>query len=98
MLLNTIIHLLCPRIFEAYTGHYGFSETAATTYKIHGTMDEVHANRAFSVLPELLTLYDPDLLEESVRDAFIATSLHYDGMLQAALGRICYWDGKTNDK
>jgi hypothetical protein len=29
-----------------------------------------------------------------VRDAFVATSLHYDGMLQAATGEISYWNGR----
>ncbi len=85
--------LLCPKIFDAYTKLYGFSCDAAATYQIHGGMDQVHADRAFSVLPQLMEIYGSDQLEESVRDAFVATSLHYDGMLQAAQSKISYWDG-----
>src|ERR1700722_5882896 len=41
---------LSPLIFEAYTNLYGMSPTQANTYHIHGPMDQVHADRAFSVL------------------------------------------------
>jgi len=34
-------------------------------------------------------------IELSVRDAFVATSLHYDGMLQAATGLMTYWSGRS---
>jgi hypothetical protein len=65
----------------------------AETYYIHGTADVVHAERAFEVLEEAVSLLGWPTIEISVRDAFVATSLHYDGMLQAAVGRIIYWDG-----
>ena len=85
---------LSPKIFEAYVGFYEMTERQAETYRLHGPMDEEHANRALGVLDEAISLYGWPLIRDSVRDAFIATSLHYDGMLQASLKRIIYWDGK----
>lgn len=85
---------LSPLIFKAYTEEYGFSAFGAETYKIHGTMDQMHAARAFEVVDEAIRIHGWDLVESSVRDAFAATSLHYDGMLQAATGINNYWNGK----
>lgn len=86
---------LCPQIFHDYRNLYGMSDFQAETYKIHGPMDQVHADRAFSVLSEAVDLHGWDEVRSSVRDAFVATSLHYDGMLQAATGANRYWDGGT---
>lgn len=86
---------LAPRIFDAYVKLYGMSEDQAETYKIHGPMDKVHAERAFSILDDAVNAHGWDTVCMSVRDAFVATSLHYDGMLQAATGAISYWDGRV---
>lgn len=86
---------LCPQIFKAYTQDYLMSPHSVETYKIHGPMDEVHANRAFQILDESIEMHGWELVFESVRDAFVATSLHYDGMLQAATGEYSYWGGKV---
>lgn len=85
---------LSPKIFNVYTDQYGMTEAQAETYKIHGPMDEEHSERAFAVLDEAVDLHGWDAIEASVRDAFVATSLHYDGMLHAATGELKYWDGK----
>ena len=85
---------LSPRIFEAYTTHYGMTREQAETYRLHGPMDETHAERAFTVLDEAVELHGWETVNASVRDAFVATSLHYDGMLHAATGVISYLDGK----
>jgi pyrroloquinoline quinone (PQQ) biosynthesis protein C len=87
---------LCPLILRAYTDIYEFSDHSAETYKIHGTMDQLHAARAFEVIDEAIKIHGWDLVESSVRDAFVATSLHYDGMLQAATNELTYWDGKKS--
>lgn len=84
---------LSPEIFDAYTRKYGMSEDQAETYRIHGPMDSEHAERAFAVLDDAVTLHGWSLVETSVRDAFVATSLHYDGMLHAATGQLTYWNG-----
>jgi pyrroloquinoline quinone (PQQ) biosynthesis protein C len=86
---------LSPRIFEAYTTHYGMSADQAETYRIHGPMDASHAERAFSIIDEAVSLHGWETVKASVRDAFVATSLHYDGMLQAATGKPGYWDGRA---
>lgn len=85
---------LAPDIYKAYTSYYGMTPHQAETYRIHGSVDEVHAERALDVLEDAISLLGWPIIEMSVRDAFVATSLHYDGMLQAALGRIIYWNGK----
>jgi pyrroloquinoline quinone (PQQ) biosynthesis protein C len=85
---------LSPKIYNAYTEIYKFSEYASETYKIHGTMDQMHAARAFEVVDEAIRIHGWELVEESVRDAFVATSLHYDGMFQACTNKFSYWDGK----
>lgn len=84
---------LSPRIYEVYTGHYAMSEAQAETYRIHGPMDAEHAQRAFDILDHAIELHGWPAVESSVRDAFVATSLHYDGMLQAATGELNYWNG-----
>jgi hypothetical protein len=86
---------LSPAIFKAYTSIYGMTEFQAETYKIHGPMDHTHAERAFAVLDEAVALHGLQSIEEAVRDAFVATSLHYDGMLQAATGDFGYWNGRV---
>jgi pyrroloquinoline quinone (PQQ) biosynthesis protein C len=84
---------LAPDIYEAYTSRYEMTSHQAEMYYLHGSMDTVHAERALGVLEEAISLLGWPTIEMSVRDAFVATSLHYDGMFQAALGRIIYWNG-----
>ena len=93
---GAVEHFYCrlsPKIYQAYTEGYGMSPSQAETYRIHGSMDATHAERAFMVLDEAVDLHGWEIVEISVRDAFVATSLHYDGMLQGATGENVYWDG-----
>jgi pyrroloquinoline quinone (PQQ) biosynthesis protein C len=95
---GAVEHFYCglsPKIFEAYLRVYGMTEDQAETYRIHGPMDKTHAERAFAVVDEAAQLHGWETVLTSVRDAFVATSLHYDGMLQAATGKFCYWDGRS---
>jgi pyrroloquinoline quinone (PQQ) biosynthesis protein C len=85
---------LSPQIFEAYTNRYGFSASQAETYAIHGPMDREHAERALSILDEPYVQANGDAILHAVRDAFVATNLHYDGMYQAAIGKLAYWSGE----
>lgn len=85
--------LLSPSIFRAYTEIYHMTQHQAATYAIHGVMDREHAQRAFDILPEAIELHGWELVEASVRDAFAATSLHYDGMLEGATGITRFWNG-----
>jgi pyrroloquinoline quinone (PQQ) biosynthesis protein C len=87
---------LSPLIFRAYRRQYGMSKRQAETYHIHGPMDQKHAAGAFSVLKEVIELNGWQDVRRSVRDAFVATSLHYDGMLQAATGENTYWNGRKS--
>jgi pyrroloquinoline quinone (PQQ) biosynthesis protein C len=86
---------LCPKVYSAYVEHYGMTPAQAETYSLHSSMDKMHAERAFGVLDEAIAMHGWRPVEGAVRDAFTATSLHYDGMLQAATGKNSYWDGTT---
>lgn len=86
---------LSPRIYDAYTSHYGMSAIQAETYRIHGALDELHAERAFRIIDEAVLIHGQELVYLSVRDAFVATCLHYDGMLQAADTSAGYWAGRV---
>jgi pyrroloquinoline quinone (PQQ) biosynthesis protein C len=84
---------LSPKIFDAYIAQ-SISAERAETYRIHGPMDREHAERALSILDEPYVQKHAGSIDLAVRDAFVATSLHYDGMLQAATKLISYWGGK----
>jgi len=95
---GVVEHFYCelsPKIFDAYLRIYGMTEEQAYTYCLHGPMDKTHAERAFAVIDEAARLHGWETVLISVRDAFVATSLHYDGMLQAATGEFQYWDGRS---
>lgn len=85
---------LSPKIYDAYTKIYGMDGEQAETYRIHGPMDREHAERALSLIDDPLVLNDSSEILRAVRDAFVATSLHYDGMLQAARNNTQYWSGR----
>ena len=87
---------LAPEIYAAYTTIYGFTPEAAETYALHEAQDQTHASRALDALGDAIESVGWELLDTSVRDAFVATSLHYDGMLQAAIGTTAYWDGRSS--
>jgi pyrroloquinoline quinone (PQQ) biosynthesis protein C len=84
---------LSPRIFKVYTEDYGMTAYGAETYRVHGPMDKEHAERALTIAEEAVNIHGYETVELSVRDALVATSLHYDGMLQAAKNRVLYWEG-----
>lgn len=84
---------LSPKIHVVYTTHYGMSDSQAETYRIHGPLDLEHAKRAFQILDRAVEIHGWQEVQTAVRDAFVATSLHYDGMLQGATDQISYWDG-----
>jgi pyrroloquinoline quinone (PQQ) biosynthesis protein C len=85
---------LCPKIYHAYQTIYRFVPGSFETYQLHGPMDEVHGERALETLESPLAQALSKELGLAIRDAFVATSLHYDGMLQAATGTNTYWNGK----
>jgi pyrroloquinoline quinone (PQQ) biosynthesis protein C len=84
---------LCPQIYDCYTQIYKFQPGSFETYRLHGPMDEVHGERALETLKTPLAQALSKELGIAVRDAFAATSLHYDGMLQAATSENEYWNG-----
>lgn len=85
---------LSPKIYQAYVDIYGFKPEDVSTYELHGPMDQTHGERALKVLESALAQAMPEEIDLAVRDAFVATSLHYDGMLQSAIPGVGYWRGE----
>lgn len=85
---------LCPEIYRCYADVYKFEPGSFETYKLHGPMDAIHAERALETLRTPLAQALSKELGIAIQDAFTATSLHYDGMLQAATNQNKYWDGR----
>lgn len=85
---------LSPKIYAAYVEIYGFKPSDVSTYELHGPMDQTHGERALKVLESTLAQAMPEEIDLAIRDAFAATSLHYDGMLQAADPSVGYWRGE----
>lgn len=93
---GAVEHYYCQlslKVYNVYTEKYKMTHEQAETYYIHTKMDQIHADRAFNILDEAIKLHGWPLIEMSVRDAFVATSLHYDGMFQAAAQNTKYWSG-----
>ena len=85
---------LAPRIYEAYIQKYGMTDHQAETSR-SSAIDRIHAERAFGIIDDAAAVHGWSAVEMSVRDAFVATSLHYDGMLQAATEKNDYWNGRS---
>jgi pyrroloquinoline quinone (PQQ) biosynthesis protein C len=85
---------LSLQIYQSYVDKYGMTDEQAETYRIHGPVDAVHADRAFRILDTAAAHLGESVIELAVRDAFVATSLHYDGMLHAATNQLRYWSGE----
>lgn len=87
---------LCPALFKAYTAPpIDYSSHQAETYRLHSSMDAEHADRARRALDHTLKTVGAGIVTQSVRDALVATSLHYDGMLQAIRETNDFWNGRT---
>ena len=82
-------------VYPELTGHYGFSEHAAETYRIHAEQDVGHGTRQI----DLLRLYATDdatqkRVRHAVRLGLNAWNLEWDGHVQAMTGNREYWAGR----
>ena len=80
--------------YPELVGHYGFSEYAAETYKIHAEQDVAHGSRQIDLIRKLAT---DDESRERVRKAvklgIEAWNLEWDGHVQAITGKREFWAG-----
>lgn len=85
---------VAARVFEALTGHYGFSERAAETYRLHADQDAGHGGRQIEAIRQLAA---DDETQERVRRAVQlgvnAFTLEWDGHVQAMTGKREFWPG-----
>jgi pyrroloquinoline quinone (PQQ) biosynthesis protein C len=81
-------------VYPHLIGHYGFSERAAETYKIHAEQDVGHGGHQIEILREFAT---DDAAKDRIRNAvklgLTAYTLEWDGHVQAMTGRREFWQG-----
>ena len=83
-------------VYPELIGHYGFSEHAAETYRIHAEQDVGHGARQI----ELLRAHATDeatqrRVRHAVRLGLNAWNLEWDGHVQAMTGKREYWAGHS---
>jgi pyrroloquinoline quinone (PQQ) biosynthesis protein C len=82
------------KVYRELTGHYGFSERAAETYRLHAKQDEDHGGRQIEVIRRYAA--DPETQEKirrAVKLGLTAFSLEWDGHVQAMTGKREFWSG-----
>lgn len=85
--------------YPALVGHYGFSERAAETYRIHALEDIEHGSRQIEIVRRYATDdAAQDRLRKAVRLGLEAWNLEYDGHVQAITGKREYWGGTSRIK
>ena len=83
-------------VYPELVGHYGCSERAAETYRIHAEQDVGHGARQIDMLRRHAT---DDATQKRVRHAvrlgLNAWNLEWDGHVQAMTGNREYWQGHS---
>lgn len=82
------------KVYRELTGHYGFSERAAETYRLHADQDVGHGDRQIEAIRRFAT--DPatqDKVRAAVKMGLTAFTLEWDGHVQAMTGRRDFWGG-----
>ncbi len=82
------------KVYRELTGHYGFSERAAETYRLHAEQDVGHGERQIEVIRRYAT--DSETQEKvraAVKLGLTAFTLEWDGHVQAMTGQREFWSG-----
>jgi len=81
-------------MFEALTGHYGFSARAAATYELHAEQDTGHGDRQIEAIRRFARdEATQDRVRAAVKLGLEAFNLEWDGHVQAMTGERAYWRG-----
>ncbi|MFN0074528.1 MAG: iron-containing redox enzyme family protein [Chloroflexota bacterium] len=81
-------------VYPHLIGHYGFSERAAETYKIHAEQDVGHGSHQIEILREFATDDEvKDRIRRAVKLGLTAYTLEWDGHVQAITGQREFWQG-----
>jgi hypothetical protein len=80
--------------YRELTGHYGFSEYAAETYKIHAVQDVSHGGQQIEILRQH-AVDEPtkERIRRAVKLGLTAYTLEWDGHVQAITGQREFWRG-----
>jgi len=85
---------VAAKIYKELTGHYGFSQRAAETYRIHADQDVSHGQRQIDALRQYAR--DEEIREKirrAVKLGVTAFTLEWDGHVQAMTGQREFWNG-----
>ncbi len=85
---------LSGKVYRELTGHYGFSDSAAETYRLHAEQDVGHGERQI----EAIRIYATDQetqnkVRAAVKLGLTAFTLEWDGHVQAMTGKREFWSG-----
>ncbi|HWO42541.1 MAG TPA: iron-containing redox enzyme family protein [Candidatus Eisenbacteria bacterium] len=82
------------KVYRELTGHYGFSERAAETYRLHAVQDEGHGRRQIDAIRRFAR-DEParDKIRAAVKLGLTAFTLEWDGHVQAMTGKREFWSG-----
>lgn len=84
--------------YPELVGHYGFSEYAAETYKLHAEQDVGHGTRQIELIRKLALDDDTqDRVRRAVKLGIEAWNYEWDGHVQAITGRRESWAGDRLD-
>ena len=89
-------HGAAAGMFEALTGHYGFSKRAAATYELHAEQDSGHGDRQIDAIRRFARDEETQRkVRAAVKLGLNAFNLEWDGHVQAMTGTREYWSGKA---
>jgi len=82
------------KVYRELTGHYGFSERAAETYRLHAVQDEGHGQRQIEAIRRFAQ-DEParNKIRAAVKLGLTAFTLEWDGHVQAMTGKREFWSG-----
>ncbi len=91
---------VASQVYKALTKHYGFSEYAAETFKVHAHDDVAHGSTQIELLVKKVG-EKPELQEKILRAARFginAFNFEWDGHYQAATKRRSFWEGSDIER
>jgi pyrroloquinoline quinone (PQQ) biosynthesis protein C len=86
---------VAAKVYRELTSHYGFSERAAETYRIHAEQDDGHGRRQVEAISRFTgDAESREKVRRAVKLGLTAFTLEWDGHVQAITGEREFWRGK----
>jgi len=87
---------VAAKVFKELTGHYGFPEHAAETYRLHAEQDVSHGRRQIDALRRFATDSETqEKIRRAVKLGVTAFTLEWDGHVQAMTSQREFWLGTS---